>query len=122
MMGELAFGGLQSLFVKFTLFVMVEGTPSVLNLCLNHEDRAVYDTEKHTYKPFSRSEPILISGINQTLNVLWGAEAGSVALRLAFLTTTSGRLTTTLLHDVVDGGYSEVAHFYASSSSSSFHL
>lgn len=109
-MRELTFGGLQSLFVKLTFSVMVEGTPSVLDLCLNHEDRAVYYTEQHTYKPFCRSEPVLISGINQSLNVLRGAEARSVALRLAFLTTTSGRLTATLLHDVVDGWYSEVAH------------
>lgn len=80
MMGELAFGGLQSLFVKLTHSVMVEGTPSVLNLRLNHEDRAVNDTEKHTYEPFCWRKPILISGINQALDVLRGAEAGSVAL------------------------------------------
>lgn len=44
-MRELTFGRLQTLFVKLTLSVMVEGTPSVLNLCLNHKDWAVYDTE-----------------------------------------------------------------------------
>lgn len=111
-MRELPFGRLQTLFVKLTLPVMVEGTPSVLNLCLNHKDWAVYDTEQHTYEPFSRSESVLISGIYQTLYVFRGTEARSVALRLAFLTTTSGRLTTTLLHDVVDGWYSEVAHIF----------
>lgn len=114
MMGELAFGGLQSLFVKLTLSIMIEGTPSVLNFCLNHKDRAVYNTEKHTYKPFGWSEPVIISSIYESLDVLRSAEAGSVALGLAFLTTTSSRLTTTLLHDVVDGWYSEVAHFDSS--------
>lgn len=111
-MRELPFGGLQALFVKLTLSVMVEGTPSVLNFRLNHEDRAVYDTEQHTYEPFGRSESVLISGIYQTFYVFRGAEARSAALRLAYLTTTSSRLTTTLLHDVVDGWYSEVAHIF----------
>ena len=111
-MRELTFGRLQTLFVKLTFPVMVESTPSVLNLRLNHKDRAIYDTEQHTYEPFSRSEPVLISGIYQSLNVLRGAEAWSMTLGLTLFTTTSSRLTTTLLHDVVDGWYSEVAHIF----------
>ena len=109
-MRELTFGRLQTLFVKLTPPVMVEGTPSVLNLCLNHEDRAVYYTEHHADQPFCRSEPVLISGIYQSSNVLRGAEAWPMTLGLTLFTTTSSRLTTTLLHDVVDGWYSEVAH------------